>query len=157
MPFLVTGCASKTAPDVNVMRKLDLDEIKSLLIGNTLTYQAVWGRWAEFYREDGTGHIGTWPDLLDIYGWEGDEASLSYELTDNAEICRQYSGDPDWANPEFTYCSLIYTIDTDYYIVDTKNPYNPKFIGVPHALQIKRADYYDLLYGLDNQGLRREK
>ncbi len=152
MQMISAGCVSKPIPDVNDMQKLDSDEIKSLLPGNTLTYTAVWGRWVEYYRDDNSGFAGTWADLLDLYGWEVDEAEadISFEFTDKAEICRRYSGDPEWANPELRYCSAIYVYNGTYYIIDTINPYNPNFVGVPNALEIKKGDYYDLSNGPGN-------
>jgi len=156
MQIILAGCVSKTSPDINTLQKLDKDEIKLLLVGNTLTYRAAWGRWAEYNRKDYTGYAATWEDLFDFYGWQGEEATLSFEFSDKAEICRRYSGAPKWANPDFSYCSMIYVGNGSYYLVDTKNPHNSDFIGVINPLEIKKGDYYDLSSGLRNQEVRTE-
>ena len=144
MQIFLAGCASKPLPDINDMQKLGLDEVKSLIPGNTATFLAVWGRWAEYYRVDNTGYASTWSDLLDFYGWQADEATFTYEFTDKAEICRRYSGDSPWAKPELTYCSMIYLDDGQYYIIDTQNPSHSEFIGVANKLEIEKGDHYRL-------------
>ena len=158
LQIVLAGCVSKTVPEISKMQKLDKDEIKLLVIGNTLTYQAVWGRWAEYSSDNYDGHAGIWENLIDYYGFEGETATLTFEFSDDAEFCRRYSGDAGvGANPELNYCSMIYMDNGEYYIVDTKNSYNTNFIGFPHILEIKQGDYYDLSNGSENQRVRKEK
>ena len=134
LQIVLAGCVSKTVPEISKMQKLGKDEIKLLVIGNTLTYQAVWGRWAEYSSDNYDGHAGIWENLIDYYGFEEEKATLTFEFSDDAEFCRRYSGDAEWANPEFIYCSIIYVYNGEYYIVDTKNSFNSNFIGFPHSL-----------------------
>ena len=142
--FVLVSCTTNSVNRPENLKKLNQDELKSLIIGNTLTYQAVWGRWAEYHREDFHGFGGAWSTLFDWFGWRGEKATSSYKITDDAQICWYYSGESVWANPQYEYCAIIHTANNAYYLTNTKNPRDPSLEGVIRKLEIKNGDYYEL-------------
>ena len=144
MQFLIAGCASKSPPLIEDLNKLDVEEINTFIVGNTLTYEAVWGRWAEYYSENNVGHGSAWSTLINWFGWEGETAISSFQVSDDAEICWRYDGEGAWANPEYEYCAVMYSKGNSYFLVSTKNPRQPSIVGVPREVEIKQGDYYNL-------------
>lgn len=142
--FLLNGCATKAPLQPDDLKKLTTDELASLVIGNTLTYQAIWGRWAEYHQEDYTGYGGAWSTLFNWFGWNGDRATSTFSITDDAQICWRYTGEAQWANPKLDYCAIIYTDQGMYYIANTKNPRDPRLVGLLRELEIKNGDYFGL-------------
>ena len=144
MQMLIVGCASKTMPLLDELQQLDRQDVNSVLIGNTMTYEAVWGRWAEYHSENYVGYGSAWSTLFNWFGWEGESATSTFEVSDTAEICWRYDGESSWANPQYKYCGMIYSKDDKYYFISTQNPREPSIVGVPREVDIRQGDYYNL-------------
>ena len=140
----ITGCASKTIPSIDDLHQLNQQDINTVIIGNTLTYEAVWGRWAEYYSTNNIGYGSAWSTLFNWFGWQEESATASFDISDSAVICRRYDGEGAWANPEYKYCAKIYSKDDKYYLINTQNPLDPKIVGVPREIEIRQGDYYRL-------------
>ena len=142
--FVLNGCATKPQLQPENLTKLNADELTSLVVGNTLTYQAIWGRWAEYHKEDYSGYGSAWSTLFNWFGWSNDRATSTFTINDDAQICWHYSGEAQWANPQLEYCAIIYTDQGMYYIANTKNPRDPRLVGQVRELEIKNGDFYEL-------------
>lgn len=133
----LAGCT--TIPDKSELTQLDRSAIESEVIGNTLTYRADYGRWAEYYAsvDEGYGRASG--------NWGSDHATASSKISPDGEWCSVYSGEADWASPEKEYCSLVYTDEEgDFYVESTKNPENPDRVGKIRKVEIKPGDEYGL-------------
>lgn len=135
--LILTACA--TAPDKSELQRVDGSEVKSVLRGNTLTYKASYGRWAEYHQTDSTGHAKAWGS------WGSDIATSTYDIEDDGTVCWTYSGEPDWASPEHDYCNVFYKdADGNYYAEVTVNTSKPERLGNIRTLEIKSGDAYGL-------------
>lgn len=133
----LAGCA--TIPDKSELTQLDQSAVEAELVGNTLTYRADYGRWAEYYETAETGYgraSGSW----------GSESAISTNTTaGDGESCAVYSGEPDWADPDKAYCSVMYTDkEGNLYLESTRNPDDPDRVGKIRKIEIKSGDEYGL-------------
>lgn len=133
----LAGCT--TIPDESELTQLDRSTLKSEVVGNTLTYSAEYGRWAEYYETSRTGYgraSGSW----------GSESAISRNtIAQDGEWCAVYSGEPDWASPEMEYCSVLYADkEGNLYLESTKNPDDPGRVGKIRKVEIKPGDEYGL-------------
>ncbi len=133
----LTGCA--TIPDKSELTQLDPSAIESEVVGNTLTYSADYGRWAEYYETATTGYGQA------SGSWGSESATSTNTITQDGEWCAVYSGEPDWADPDKEYCSVVYTDkEGNLYVESTKNPDDPGRVGKIRKVEIKPGDAYGL-------------
>lgn len=133
----LAGCT--TTPEKSKLTQLERSALKSELVGNTMTYLADYGRWAEYYETAKTGYgraSGSW----------GSESAISTNtISQDGEQCAVYSGEPDWAAPDMEYCSIMYTDkEGNLYLETTKNPDDPGRVGKIRKVEIKPGDEYGL-------------
>lgn len=136
LPVLMLGCAA--TPEKSELQRLSADEIQNALVGNTYTFKESWGRYAEYYRPDGTGIGKAWGS------WGSEIATYEYSISEDGEICGTYSGDADWASGN-SYCEVMYTdAEGNYYVESTKREYDKEKIGKIRNFEIKSGDAYGL-------------
>jgi len=133
----LVGCA--TVPDKSELQRLSQTEVKSSLIGNTLTRRTEYGRWAEFVETQSSGHAKAWGS-----GWS-QSATASYEFTDDGQLCSTYAGEHDWSTPENRGCMAYYTdAEGNYYAETLVDTWDPKEVGDIDKIEIKPGDDYGL-------------
>lgn len=133
----LTGWAA--VPDKSELEKLSGKEVRDLIVGNTYTYKAEWGRWADYILAGGTGYAKAWGD-----SWS-QTATSEYDIKTNGEWCATYNGDADWANPEYEYCAMLYSDGNgSYYKETTADPRVPENVGQFLAFDVKPGDEYGL-------------
>lgn len=134
--LILFGCA--TMPDKSELQRVDGESLRNALIGNTYTRTANWGRYAEYYEADGTGHGKAWGN-----SW-AQRATSTYEISPDGEICGVYKGDPDWAGGK-EHCMVIYMdAEGEYFMEITKDEYKPHRVGDLNEVEIKPGDEYGL-------------
>lgn len=133
----LVACA--TVPSTDELQQLDGEALQSALVGNTSTYRADYGRWAE-YIESGDAGYGKASG-----NWGSQSATASYTFKDDGEWCATYSGSHDWSQPGNEYCAIVYTDeDGNYYSKVTKNTDDPNKVGNTRKIEIKAGDAYGL-------------
>ena len=134
---LMVGCAS--IPKEEELQQLSKAQLSELLPGSTVTYTEKWGRWAEFYNDSSTGIGKAWGS------WGEEVATQKYTINQDGEICWTYTGDAEWAKPDFKYCGLYYTDkEGKYYSKVTENTRKPERIGNRRKFEIIEGDKYEL-------------
>jgi len=135
---IVTGCA--TSPSVDEMTQLSNDELKKLLVGNTLSYRTDWGKWTEIHRDDLTGvgrASGSFPT---------ETADGVSRLAGDGEICTVYTGAAVWSKVEFEYCKVVYTnAEGQFVLKSTRNDRRPERVGQTHRITVISGDGEGLL------------
>lgn len=133
----LAGCT--TIPDKSELTQLDRSAIESEVIGNTLTYKADYGRWAEYYESVSTGYGQT-------SGSGGSEnVTATSTISQDGEWCSVYSGEAEWTGPDKEYCSILYTDEEgNLYVESTKNPGDPDQVGKLRKVEMKPGDEYGL-------------
>lgn len=131
--LLLTGYAA--AVDKSKLKRLNGEEVRDVLVDNTLTFTAKWGRWAEYYAPDGTGHARAYGN------WGSESATMKYSISDDGEICATYSGKPNWAKGN-RYCGVMYTNSKGkkYYGESTQRSYQKEKIGTIRRWKFKSGD-----------------
>lgn len=133
----LSGCT--TIPEKSELTQIDRSAIESRVIGNTLTFRADYGRWAEYYETATTGHGQA------SGSWGSESVTARSTISQDGEWCAVYSGEPDWAGPDKEYCSVLYTDkEGNLYLESIKNPDDPGRVGKIRKVEIKPGDAYGL-------------
>lgn len=133
----LVGCA--TVPDKSELQRLNGQELRNVLVGNTFTRRTDYGRWATYYRDGSSGVGRAWGT------WGSETAAASYSISGDGELCETYSGDYEWSKPEHEYCMVAYTDSKgQYYMENTKDTWEPARVGDMHSFEIKSGDEYSL-------------
>lgn len=133
----LAGCT--TIPDKSELTQIDRNAIESRVVGNTLTFRADYGRWAEYYETATSGYAQA------SGSWGSENVTLSSTIYQDGDWCAVYSGEPDWAGPDKEYCSVVYTDkEGNLYVEYTKNPDDPGRVGKIRKVEIKAGDAYGL-------------
>lgn len=137
MQLGLVACA--TVPSTDELQQLDGEALQSVLVGNTFTHSAEYGRFAEYVESSDTGYGKAWGN------WGSQSAAASYTFKDDGEWCTTYSGPHDWSQPGNEYCGVVYTDeDGNYYDEVTKHTDNPNKVGNMKKVEIKAGDAYGL-------------
>ena len=133
----LAGCS--TVPDKSELTRMDRSDLRSAVVGNTYTHLTEYGRWAEYVESLDTGYgraSGT---------WGSSSAEAEYTIASNGEWCKEYSGKPDWANPEHEFCSVLYTgSEGNVYAETTTNTREPAREGEIRQVEIRSGDDFGL-------------
>lgn len=137
--LFLSACA--TGPDIAEMEALNGEQAEQLLAGNTLTFKADYGRWAEYFDSNslaGRGKAwGTWGEEL---------ADSVTNISTEGEVCTQYSGEHEWSTPEHEFCFLVYTGSEGQVVLQgTQNTYKPERVGKIRKVEIEAGDSYGLM------------
>ncbi len=133
----LVACA--TVPSTDELRQLDGEALQAALVGNTFTFRADYGRWAEYIESSDAGYGRA------SGNWGSQSATASYTFENDGEWCSTYSGPHDWTQPGNEYCSIVYTDDDgNYYREVTKDTDNPNKVGNTKKVEVKAGDAYGL-------------
>lgn len=137
--LVLSACA--TSPDISEMQVLDKSLATDLLAGNTLTYKADYGRWAEYFDAnslDGRGKAwGSWGEEV---------ADSATNISSEGEVCTIYTGDYEWSNSEHNFCFFIYQdAEGEVVLQSTNNTWKPERVGTVRKVQIETGDTYSLM------------
>lgn len=134
---LFVGCA--TVPDKSELTRMERDDVRSAVVGNTFTFLADYGRWAEYVESLESGYAKAWG------GWGSQSVTAEYTIAADGEWCSVYAGEPDWAIPEYEYCSVMYTdAEGNFYMETLTNPDKPASEGQIRQVEIRSDDEYEL-------------
>lgn len=137
MQLGLVACA--TVPSTDELQQLDGEELQSALVGNTFTFRADYGRWAEYVASSDAGYGKA------SGNWGSQSATASYTFKDDGEWCSTYSAPHDWAQPGNEYCVLVYMDEEgNYYREKTKDTDEPGSVGNVTKVEIKAGDAYAL-------------
>ena len=90
----ITAAAIAACSSINLeeMEQLNGDQARTTLSGNTLTFRAEYGRWAEYFSEgDLSGAGKAWGD------WGEEAATAQNTISDEGEVCSVYGGPHEWS------------------------------------------------------------
>ena len=133
----LAGCTS--IPPAGELRQLNGEELRSKMVGNTWASKHDWGNWAEYHAKGGIGFGKAWGS------WGKEEATSTYTISDDGESCWSYSGEPDWANPDFRSCAVVLTDNNgNTYYKTTVHDRKPERVGKMNKFVIKPGDEYGL-------------
>ena len=135
--LLLVGCT--TTPEKSDLAQMDRDDLRSTVVGNTFTYVADYGRWAEYMQSLESGHARAWGT------WGSESVTAEYTVSSDGEWCVIYSGEYEWAGPEHKYCSVLYTdAEGNFYSETVTNSWKPAREGRIREVEIRSGDKYGL-------------
>lgn len=133
----LSACA--TVPDKSELERVSAADLKSAVVGNTVTAKKDYGRAADYVESGSNGYARAWGN------WGSQSATASYEFNDGGEWCATYSGDHEWSTPEHQYCSVYYMdAEGNYYSETTVDTYKPEREGDMEKVEVKSGDAYGL-------------
>lgn len=135
--LFMVGCASM--PKEEDLQQLSRAQLAELLPGKTLTRKTDYGRWATYLKDSSSGNSRAWGS------WGKEEASSTYTISQEGEVCSTFTGDYDWTKPGNKFCSHWYTDQSGmYYTKTTQDTWKPNRIGKLRKLEIIEGDKYEL-------------
>ena len=137
LSLVVAACS--TIPDQSQLTQLGADELHDLVIGNTTTYSADYGRWADYHATEETSYARAWGT------WGRQDVDSTHVTYADGTMCHQYTGPYEWAGPDHEYCGAIYEDENgNYYYKVLKNTNSPNKVGDIVELEIRPGDPYGL-------------
>lgn len=136
---LLASVTYATVPSIDELQRLDGKELRSVLVGNTYTFTADYGRWVEYVISSDTSIARAWGD------WGSQSVTGKLSIKDDGEWCKTYSGDHVWSQPGNEYCLVVYADEKgNYYSKRTEDTYKPERVGKVYKVEIRSGDAFDL-------------
>lgn len=136
---LLGSVAHATVPSIDELRRLDGEELRSVLVGNTYTFSADFGRWVDYVISSDASIGRAWGD------WGSQSVTGKVRIKDDGEWCKTYSGDYHWSQPGNEYCAVVYTDNEgNYYSKRTKDTHKPERVGRVYKVEIRSGNVFDL-------------